>query len=180
MCPDKGPTTRLVTLSADRPPAGNPGSEQRTSAPHNGTDPTTGAVPFVATGRDGGQTMPARPLRPCNTPGCPGRTEAGRCAACRGTRQDNPRLRAQTPTERGYTWRWRARRLDYLQEHPVCVLCGRMALIPDHYPSSRKQLVAAGVADPDADEHLRPLCRTCHQQQTGTRQPGGWWRDEMP
>jgi hypothetical protein len=24
------------------------------------------------------------------------------------------------------------------------------------------------------------LCRPCHNAETGNRQPGGWWRQEMP
>jgi len=124
--------------------------------------------------------MPARPLQPCTTPGCPGRATTGRCPHCRAGRQLNRRLKVETAAERGYGAAWRRLRRDYLQRHPVCVLCRRMATIPDHYPRSRKQLLAAGVADPDADEYLRPLCDPCHRSETGRRQPGGWWRDEMP
>jgi 5-methylcytosine-specific restriction protein A len=124
--------------------------------------------------------MPQKPLRPCDTPGCPGRAETGRCARCRDGRRNNPRLRALNAAERGYDAAWRARRLDYLLTHPVCRLCGRLAQIPDHYPVSRRRLVALGVADPDADEHLRPLCRPCHACETGRRQPGGWWLQTMP
>ena len=124
--------------------------------------------------------MPARPLRPCTTPGCPGRADTGRCPHCRTGRQHNPRTKVETSADRGYSATWRARRRDYLTTHPVCALCGRMATIPDHYPMPRRQLVAAQVADPDADEHLRPLCDNCHRRQTGLRQPGGWWRNEMP
>jgi len=124
--------------------------------------------------------MTAIPVRRCPTPGCPGRASSGLCARCKTRRQGNRRLRVETAAERGYDDVWRARRLDYLETHPACCLCGRMATIPDHYPRSRKQLVAAAVADPDADEHLRPLCAPCHLRQTGLRQPGGWWRDQMP
>lgn len=124
--------------------------------------------------------MPQRPLRPCNTPGCPGRATSGRCPACRAARQHNPRLKAETAAQRGYGPVWQTRRLAYLQQHPLCALCRRLASIPDHYPRSRRQLLAAAVADPDADEYLRPLCDACHRRETGRRQPGGWWRDEMP
>ncbi len=124
--------------------------------------------------------MPERPLQPCATPGCPGRVITGRCSQCLNTRQNNPRLRIENSAERGYDARWRRRRLDYLAAHPYCLLCGRLAEIGDHYPTSRRQLVAQGVADPDADERLRPLCRTCHDRETAQHQPGGWWQQTMP
>jgi 5-methylcytosine-specific restriction protein A len=117
--------------------------------------------------------MPARPLQPCTTPGCPGRCHEGRCRRCRDTRQGNRRLKPETTAERGYGAAWRRRRLDYLSTHPRCLLCPALAAVPDHYPISRRDLVRVGVADPDADEYLRPLCIRCHNRQTGLRQPGG-------
>jgi hypothetical protein len=48
--------------------------------------------------------------------------------------------------------------------------------VPDHHPRSRRELIAAGVADPDADEYLRPLCAPCHNPETARNQPGGWNR----
>ena len=124
--------------------------------------------------------MPERPLKPCTVPGCPGRAETGRCARCRNDRQGNTRLRVDTAAQRGYDARWRRRRADYLVEHPLCALCRRLAAVADHYPISRRQLLAEGVWDPDADEHLRPLCKPCHDRQTGLRQPGGWRQQTMP
>ena len=124
--------------------------------------------------------MPARPLKPCTVPGCPGRAETGRCARCRAARQHNPRLRVETAAQRGYDAAWRRRRTDYLDAHPYCALCPRLATVPDHYPISRRELIAQGATDPDADEHLRPLCKPCHDVQTSRRQPGGWWQQIMP
>lgn len=124
--------------------------------------------------------MPARALRPCSTPGCPGRALTGRCKRCDAGRAANPRLRAATAAQRGYDARWRTRRLDYLAGHPTCTLCPRAATIADHYPLARRELLALGVRDPDADEFLRPLCRSCHDHETGDRQPGGWWALTMP
>lgn len=118
--------------------------------------------------------MPTHPRKPCITPGCPGKTLSGRCARCKATAQANPRLRQLTPAQAGYDADWRATRLDYLMRHPVCALCGRLANVADHYPVSRRHLIAQGVPDPDADERLRPLCKPCHDRQTGLRQPGGW------
>ena len=69
---------------------------------------------------------------------------------------------------------WRRTRLDYLSRHPACVLCGKAATDVDHYPRTRRALLAAGVVDPDVDDHLRALCHRCHSQETARRQPGGW------
>jgi 5-methylcytosine-specific restriction protein A len=117
--------------------------------------------------------MPERPANPCTTPGCPSRALVGRCAACRA------RLARTGPATAGpyQDPRWRQLRIDYLIRHPRCALCGRLAQTPDHYPLSRKVLVCLGVADPDADEYLRPLCHRCHSRETAVHQPGGWHRD---
>ncbi|HLL68828.1 MAG TPA: hypothetical protein VK453_24405 [Micromonosporaceae bacterium] len=112
--------------------------------------------------------MPNRPRVPCTTPGCTGTAPGGRCDRCL-TRQARGSSAA-----RGYGRTWRARRIPYLVAHPWCVLCGRPATVPDHHPASRRQLEARGVADPDADEHLRALCDPCHRTQTALRQPGGF------
>jgi 5-methylcytosine-specific restriction protein A len=71
---------------------------------------------------------------------------------------------------------WRTRRLDFLTAHPFCARCGAVATIADHYPTSRRVLVASGVVDPDADDRLRALCKSCHDRSTARRQPGGWNR----
>ncbi|MDP8971189.1 MAG: HNH endonuclease [Actinomycetota bacterium] len=114
--------------------------------------------------------MPQRPLRRCTTPGCPHKVEAGRCPI----HARNRLITRQRDPGATYHGDWPRRRLDYLARHPVCVLCGRAATVADHHPHSRRQLIRAGVADPDADQHLRPLCKPCHDRQTGLNQPGGW------
>lgn len=103
-------------------------------------------------------------------PGCPGRATGGPCPVHAGARA---RARGGA-TAQGYTSRWEVRAKTYLFWHPWCALCGHPATIPDHHPRSRRQLVRAGVPDPDADMFLRPLCEPCHRSQTGVNQPGGW------
>jgi 5-methylcytosine-specific restriction protein A len=123
--------------------------------------------------------MPTRPRAPCTTPGCGEITpNGGRCARCRTRkRSDSDRTRG-TSAQRGYGNRWqRSVRPDYLTRHPRCALCGKASTVPDHYPRSRRELVAAGVPNPDVDEHLRPLCDPCHRGETARRQPGGWHRE---
>lgn len=113
----------------------------------------------------------ARALKVCSTPGCPELVASGRCATCSA---DADRARG-TAAARGYGRRWsRHRRPAYLARNPICCLCGALATIPDHWPVDRRTLVLQGVADPDADEHLRPLCGGCHRTETAVNQPGGW------
>ena len=61
---------------------------------------------------------------------------------------------------------WRKTRARLLRDHPDCVLCGERARAADHWPLTRKQLVAAGVSDPDDIAYLRPLCLSCHNRKT--------------
>lgn len=109
-------------------------------------------------------------MKVCSTPGCPELTPSGRCTTCT-SRADQQR---GTAAARGYDRRWERRRARYLTRNPICVLCGGIATVADHHPESRRDLIAQGVADPDADHRLRPLCDTDHSKQTAQHQPGGW------
>lgn len=122
--------------------------------------------------------MPERPRRPCTTPGCPHQAESGRCDPCREGRRKLTRRRKRQVDD--YGPRWPQVRVEFLIRNPWCRLCPRMAAIPDHWPRSRRQLVADGVLDPDLDQYLRPLCKVCHDRQTAINQPGGWHRDRGP
>lgn len=73
---------------------------------------------------------------------------------------------------RGYGARWRQVRAKFLAEHPYCEDCGAPSTIPDHVPS-RRELVALGVPDPDAEQYLHARCQTCHNRKTN-KQDGGW------
>lgn len=114
--------------------------------------------------------MPSRPRKPCSTPGCPQTVTSGRCE--KHTQQAE--AQRGTAAERGYGTRWERRKRAYIYRHPWCNLCGRPAQVPDHHPETRKELVAKGDPDPDADRHLRPLCTSCHNSETARNQPGGW------
>lgn len=106
----------------------------------------------------------------CTTPGCPTLTDSGQCPDCRAKSE----RKRGTPQQRGYGKSWAKRRPSYLKRHPVCVLCGGASEVPDHHPRSRRELVAARVVNPDADEYLRPVCIPCHNAETAKHQPGGW------
>lgn len=110
------------------------------------------------------------PRRRCTSPGCPNLAE-GRCPY-------HQRLAGQQRVgwSELYGRDWPRRRLEYLAEHPVCVLCGRMAVIADHHPKGIKLLLRIGVSDPHDDKWLRALCWSCHSKETGRYHPGGWNR----
>ncbi|MFF4548602.1 holin [Streptomyces sp. NPDC001406] len=114
-----------------------------------------------------------------------------RCPRCRRIRQADGSCSPQcarrrkaaaerargSSTQQGYGWEHRELfRKPVLARDPVCVLCGtEPSTVADHYPRSRKQLIAQGF-DPNDPQHGRGLCKTCHDQSTAHRQPGGWNR----
>jgi hypothetical protein len=62
---------------------------------------------------------------------------------------------------------WRRTSKAFLLKYRWCELCGIRGLqvratVADHWPRSRRELLAQGVADPDAFMYLRPLCRADH------------------
>jgi 5-methylcytosine-specific restriction enzyme A len=78
-------------------------------------------------------------------------------------------LRRGSAKERGYD---EADRRDFrapvLERDPICVICGiASATVADHYPLSRKELVARGM-DPNDPAHGRGLCKPCHDSYSGT------------
>lgn len=114
--------------------------------------------------------------RVCSVDGCPTITDGGRCTdhtraadRARGTSKDRG---YSTPGHR------RFRRL-VLKRDPLCVLCGQVATVADHWPVSRRDLEANG-ANPNDPNAGRGLCATCHNRSTARAQPGGWnddgWR----
>jgi 5-methylcytosine-specific restriction protein A len=114
--------------------------------------------------------MPTSSARLCA--GC-GTIVNGRCPTCtKATRQASDAVR-ESPAQRGYDSHWRRSiRPAFLRQHPICVLCGALASVPDHWPETRKELVGRGVSDPDADHRLRALCKTCHDRYGLSDHPG--------
>jgi 5-methylcytosine-specific restriction protein A len=55
-----------------------------------------------------------------------------------------------------------------LSSKPLCACgCGWLADTADHYPLTRRELVARGAPDPDALPRLRPMHHACHAKKSG-------------
>ena len=109
-------------------------------------------------------------LRVCSTPGCPTFTDPGHSRCHDHERAaDNAREGRSIYSSRGH----RAFRRAVLRRDPLCVLCGQLATIADHYPTSRRDLEAQGL-NPNDPNAGRGLCATCHNRETARHQPGGW------
>ena len=109
--------------------------------------------------------------RTCTQPGCPTLVPAGagRCAACERAAD----ARRGGARQRGYGTAHERWRRQVLARDGLCVLCGARATDADHYPLSRRELVAAGL-DPADPAYGRALCHSCHSRATAVHQPGGW------
>lgn len=112
----------------------------------------------------------------CSVKDCPTLTDSGRC----DVHKRQAEQRRGSAAQRGYNSRaWRAARRAVLRRDRVCVVCKQQpATVADHWPDSRRKLVAQGVSDPDAVSRLRGLCASCHSRETANNpdQAGGWNR----
>ena len=119
--------------------------------------------------------MPHRP--PTRCPTCKTLHHGiGKCDRCKAAVQKASDQQRGSAAARGYGRNWTKIRGHYLKRNPQCCLCQAAAEVPDHYPVSRRDLIERGDLHPDADQHLRPLCRPCHSKQTAIHEPGGWNR----
>ena len=105
-------------------------------------------------------------IRVCSEPGCPELTENGKCEEHRKAARARRDARRESAADRGYGACWRKIRTAFLAEHPICIDCGGDAVVPDHDPKTRRELVAEGVDDPDDFKYLKPRCTTCHNRKT--------------
>lgn len=113
-------------------------------------------------------------MRVCSVNGCPNlypTNQGSRCSEHRAAADQ----RRGTAAQRGYTGRGHQTfRNAVLNRDPICVLCGiAQSTVADHYPRSRKELTDLHM-DPNDPDNGRGLCKTCHDRETATHQPGGW------
>lgn len=110
--------------------------------------------------------MPSRPARTC--PSCRQVIARGARCSCQAASIDQPNPYRNAGHQ--------AFRTAVIARSPICELCGILpAVIADHWPQSRSELLAAGL-DPNDPAAGRALCRHCDSKQTARRQPGGWNR----
>lgn len=118
-----------------------------------------------------------RAFKVCSTPGCPALCRSGRCTTCSASAEQ----RRGSSNARGYGTPHRTRfRAGVLAKHPICQHpdgCDQPSTVADHWPHSRRELVALGM-DPDNPQHGRGLCHRHHGQATAQTpdQRGGWNR----
>lgn len=119
--------------------------------------------------------MPHRSPRACT--GCGATVPAGLpCPDCETARRALDRSNRRDTLRPYFTRAHRRRfRQGVLDRDPLCVLCGKVATIADHYPRTRRQLVEDGD-DPNDPAHGRGLCKACHDRHTAATSPGGWNR----
>lgn len=109
--------------------------------------------------------MPTSAPRPCAHAGCPALvTGRSRCDAHQRARDAQDRDRRGSAHQRGYGAKWQAYRRRFLQQHPLCLLCGgegriEPATVVDHVvPHKGDQRLFW-----DASNH-RPLCKPHHDR----------------
>ena len=113
-------------------------------------------------------------MRVCSVAGCPEFYPRGEGTRCPKHRVAADKARGNS-TERGYATRGhKTFRAAVLERDPICVLCGKQqSNVADHYPQSRKELLALGL-NPNDPRYGRGLDKRCHDQSTAREQPGGW------
>lgn len=116
--------------------------------------------------------MPLKPQRPCSRPGCRNLTRERFCTEHQADIRQYDRYRGSS-YERGYNSEWRAYRVWYLQEHPICVECKRAGIL-------EASTVVDHIIPHKGDQELfwRPsnhqaLCTSCHSRKTA-KEDGGF------
>jgi len=113
-------------------------------------------------------------MRVCNIPGCPNVFDGtgGRCPA---HQRQARRQRSQTGNSVYASVGHRSFREAVLKRDPICQIpqCNERSTVADHYPLTRRVLVARGM-NPNDPNHGRGLCATHHNRHTAATSPGGW------
>jgi 5-methylcytosine-specific restriction protein A len=105
--------------------------------------------------------MPHRARRACIHPACPDPATAGSYCAAHRDRSHDRRRRHDPHVLFLKSTRWRRFRAWFLQDHPVCATCGRVATEVDHILRRRHRPDLALVPS-----NCQALCRSCHARKT--------------
>ncbi|MEW5952645.1 MAG: HNH endonuclease [Bacillota bacterium] len=121
--------------------------------------------------------MPNKPARPCRHPYCRALvTDDAYCPAHKKQNTKHYDKQRGTAAQRGYGGRWQRYRLQYLKEHPLCVICFKAnKLTPSRHVDHI--IAVSGPNDPlfwDGDNH-QALCANCHSRKT-VKEDGGFGR----
>ncbi len=113
-------------------------------------------------------------MRVCSVHGCGEIYPTTEGSRCHRHRAEADRRRG-TATQRGYgSAGHKSFRRAVIQRDLICQLCGlEPATVADHYPRSRRELVALGL-NPNDPQYGRGLGHRCHSIETAQNQPGGW------
>jgi 5-methylcytosine-specific restriction protein A len=107
--------------------------------------------------------MPNAPARACAQPGCPALVRGKARCPKHERRRD---LERGTAHQRGYDGRWRAYRLVFLREHPLCVLCRAEGRVE---PASVVDHIQAHKGDDELfwdPKNHRAVCKPHHDART--------------
>lgn len=111
-------------------------------------------------------------MRVCSVAGCPNLYPRGEGTRCAQHRREAWRKRIDNGVYR--TKGHLAFRAAVLANDPVCVVCQTAeSNVADHFPRSRRELIALGL-DPNDPQYGRGTCGRCHSIETAKYQPGGW------
>lgn len=109
--------------------------------------------------------MPRKPLKPCRYPGCPELIEDRYCSKHQ-KQIDSNYNKHNRPFKKMYNSRWRRRRKQFLQEHPLCEKCKEHGVI-------KAAVVVDHIVPHKGDERLfwdesnwQALCKSCHDRKT--------------
>ncbi|RKR79607.1 HNH endonuclease [Marinobacter nauticus] len=124
--------------------------------------------------------MPRRPLKPCAAAGCHELLRGQRYCdkhqpAPRQYNRAKERERGSS-TQRGYGYKWRQARRDWLMANPLCAECNRQGRITaatdvDHIIPHRGDLKLFW-----SRSNWQSLCHPCHSRKTA-REDGGFGND---
>ena len=112
--------------------------------------------------------MPTKPKRPCSYSGCPELTSVYYCETHQKKMDKEYNKRRGSSASQGYDARWRKARKIFLNEHPFCNVCGRVATVVDHIKPHKGNMVLFWDRS-----NWQSMCKTCHDTKTA-KEDGRW------
>lgn len=104
--------------------------------------------------------MPTKPYKPCSKVGCVNLTKERYCDDHKQLTYNYDNNRSSS-AKRGYGAKWRRARAYYLSQHPLCVWCGKIALVVDHITPHKGDMSLFWDIN-----NWQSLCTSCHGRKT--------------